>query len=193
MSKGNGSTSAPLGVLAEITALLAAITPEQFVAPSMGCEEGDHVVATATDDIKRLFTLRSRLIDELRGLKKSVTQVSNIAMEEILTKGTLRAEKDLETPGTSLFEAKAKTEKIAAELQRVDNLREIIDAVFWREVRNQHSDLVNKSIGIRSDWSLTWAEKDDDDASDGIRVNLVGSSEMAGLAEMLLRHGRTLQ
>lgn len=194
MNKGNGN-SAPLGVLAEITALLTAITPEQFVTPPTDRGEGDHAVAAATDDIKRFFTLRCRLIDKCSEFKTSVKQTAETAMEEISAKGVLQADKDLETPGTSLFEAKAKFEQIVAELQRVDSLFEIIDGIFWREVQNQHPDLVNKpTIGIRSDWSLTWTEKeDDDDDGAGIRVCLVGSSDLAGLDEMLARHGLTLQ
>ena len=190
MNKGNGA-SASLGVLAEITALLAAITPEQFTVPMKKRKEGDHAVTAATDDIKQFFTLMSRLTDECRKLKTSANQVSESAMKEVFAKGILQADKDLKTSGTSLFEAKTTVEQIAIELQRTNSLREIVAGIFWHEVRNQHSDLMNKPvISICNDWSLTWTERDDDDGLQ-ISFRLIDVSNMAGLAEMLERH--TLQ
>ena len=184
MNKGSGSTGAPLGVLAEITTLLASITPEQFIAPTANHEEGDHTVTVATDHIKQLFTLRRRLIDKCCEFKERAERIAEIVMKEVIMKGALQASKDLETPGSSLLEVQTEIEQIVVELQQVDKLREIVDGIFWLEIRRQHPDLADKSlIGIRSDWSLTWAED--------MRISLVGSSDLTRLAEMLSRH--TLQ
>lgn len=187
MKNGNESISAPLGVLAEIASLLAAITPEQFIAPPLERKESEHVVATATDDIKRLYTLRDRLDDKCRELAKSGKQVSEDAMERIFKLGHRKAIEEMETPGSPLFEANVKNEQILAELQRTNNLHKIVDGIFWLEVRRQHPDIESKPVaGIRSDWSLTWAENDDDDIEISI-VSLVDGDELAGLTEMLSR------
>lgn len=187
--KGNGSTGTPLGVLTEITGLLAAITPEQFTVPPMKCGEGDHAVATATDDIKRLYTLRDRLIDKCSELSASARQLSMGALKDILAKGRTKAAEELKTPGTPIYEAKVKSEQIIAELERTNSFRDILDRIFWLEVGRQHHDLEDKSIvGIRSDWSLVWKEEDDDDGT-RIEISLVGGN-VADLAAMLGRHSR---
>lgn len=182
MKKGNGSAS--LGVLAEISELLSAITPEQFTAPPAGPEDGDHVVAVATDDIKRLYVLRDRLIDKCNELVTSANPLSMGLMEDIFKHGQ-RAAVELKTPGSPMYEAEAKLKRTLAELQSVDSLKKIVENIFWLEVRRQHPDLEGKKIiGIRSDWSLVWTEDDDDDMG-GISIRVVSSGSLSDLFEMI--------
>lgn len=183
MTKGNGSAGASLGVLAEITGLLASITPEQFIAPPEGQEDGDHVVAVATDDVKRLYVLRDRLTDKYNELVKSARTLSEGIMKDILVNGPLMTHVELNTPGSPMYEAEAKLKRKLAELQNADTLRRIVEDVFWLEVRRQHPDLEDKSIvGICSDWSLVWTdEKDEEDDTRGISIEIVGSGTLAGI------------
>lgn len=183
MKKGNGSAS--LGVLAEITGLLAAITADQFTAPNAEMEDGDHVVATANDDIKRLFVLRNRLSDKHNELAKSADLSLADLTEYLFKHGQHKAVAELEIPGSPMFEAEAKLKRTIAEMQGVGSLHKIVDGIFWLEVRRQHPDLEGKStVGIRSDWSLVWTEDDDDDMG-GIGIRVVGSGSLSDLFEMI--------
>lgn len=183
MTKGNGSAGASLGVLVEIMGLLAAITPEEFIAPPTGQEDGDHVVAVATDAVKRLYVLGGRLTDKCNELIKSSRPLSEGIMKDILANGPRKAHVELNTPGSPMYEAEAKLKRALAELQSADSLRQIVESILWIEVRRQHPDLENKgSVGIRSDWSLVWTEEKDD--TDGISIKVVSSGNLAGLAEM---------
>lgn len=183
MTKGNGSESTSLGVLTEITALLAAITPEQFTAPPAGQEDGDHVVAMATDDVKRLFTLRDRLIGKCNEFTKITRPLSEGLMMGIFINGQHKASVELNTPGSPMYEAEAKLKRALVELQSVNSFLQIVDGIFWLEVRRQHPDLEDKgTIGIRSDWSLVWMdEENEEDDTRGISIEIVGSGTLAGI------------
>ena len=180
MTKGNGSSGASLGVLAEIAVLLAAITPEQFIAPPAEQEDGDHVVAVANDDVKRLYVLRDRMVDKCNELTKSARPLAEGLMKDIFMAGPRKARVDLTTPDSPMYEAEAKLKIVLAELQSADSLRKIVEDIFWLEVRRQHPDLKDKNtVGIRSDWSLVWMEEEDD--TRGISIEIVGSGTLAGI------------
>lgn len=181
---GNGSAGASLGVLAEITGLLAAITPEQFTAPPVEQKDGDHIVAVATDDVKRLFTLRDRLIGKCNEFMKITRPLSEDLMMGILINGQHKANVELNTPGSPMYEAEAKLKRALVELQSANSFLQIVDGIFWLEVRRQHPDLEDKSVvGIRHDWSLLWREEES--GTSGISIKLVAGGSLDDLAEML--------
>jgi hypothetical protein len=195
MNKRNGETTGL--ALTEIMTRLAAIQPEQFVAPPLTRSANAHFVATASDETKRLFTLRVILGDECASIRKEGKDIavkSAIALAEKLGGGITY--RDLMRDPTFLLQkADRDMEKVmketAAELERIEDrfgmtedLGKIVNGIFWREVRLQHPDLTNKpTIGIYSDWSLCW--KEEMSASE----MLIGSGGLAALHELLTMGG----
>lgn len=143
MNKENtvATTAAPLTVREEIDRRLAAIKPEDFIAPDIAPEPNAHFVCTATDEIRRLFTLRNLLAGEGRDLAtKTMTDV------DALTPQNLR-------------QAAEALEESNNELSQLVEMVEMINRMCWLEVKRQHPILRSKSsIAVYSDWSLCWNE-----------------------------------
>lgn len=190
MTKGNGSAKA-LGILADIAVRLANITPEQFVVPGLEREKDAHVVAEADDDIKRLFTLRATLTDECNGLVTHCQQMAENALTDIFRRNPRDVVEEMDVPGSPLFEAKAALQKLEIELKQLTDLREIVDNVFWLEVRRKYPELLGKScISIYSDWSLCWQDKDDDSDVSVRILSISGRGLPPELAEFLGQRAR---
>lgn len=195
MDKGNGSTGAPLGVLAELIARLGAITPEQYIAPEPDTKPDKDavVVATANDDIKKLFTLQCILVGQIKDLSVSLLEASQTCLREALQKGPSRTMEEIETPGTTLFEGNAKMPALKAETDDLTELLKIVRGMLWLDIRRQHPDLASaQSVGISSDWTLRWkGNGDDDDGDMHVRILAIGGSgALGGLAELFAQHGR---
>lgn len=162
MSIENKSTAPQVSVLAEISARLAASTPEQFIVPDVARPKEASFVCMASDDIKRLFTLRSNLVNEMDNLIKSDLRASLDALTEISTRNLHDEMVDgLKTLGSRALELKKELFGRRCAMQRIDRLCEIVDSVMWLEIRRQHPDLLDRpTIGIFSDWSLCWFSDD---------------------------------
>ncbi|MCR4333477.1 MAG: hypothetical protein NUV60_00430 [Patescibacteria group bacterium] len=154
-------------MLADINARLAAITPEQFITPEYVREPGVTVVATATDDVKQLFTLRSLLTDEIEKIADDGVRLAEKMLTDAMTDPE-SADEQLRTPGSSLLEGTAKLEQMQNELMKLTRLHGIVDKIFWLEVRRQSPALVSKSrVCICSDWSLGWEENREEESGHG--------------------------
>ncbi len=163
MNQGTGSATAPIAVLAEILARLAAITPEQIVPPPQDREEGCHVVVTANDDLKRLFTLRNLLADEHNELVARYR-----AMDEAGSKD------------------RGEFERLEEQIVAMKILHQIVDQIFWLDARRQHPSFANKrGLGITHDWSLCWRDDvAEEDAVVRIGVLSIRREDLAGLTEL---------
>lgn len=158
MAEQHTETEAPsLGVLAEITARLAAITPEQFIVPEFA-RSGDAVfVCMASDDIKRIFTLRSTLTDEMDQLVQDGLTASLDALLEVSARNLHEIFKEMQTPGSRTLDMTQKMLNRRCAMQKQKRLCEIVDNLLWLEIRRQHADLKDRSqVGIFSDWGLYW-------------------------------------
>lgn len=195
MDKGNGSTGAPVGVLADLIARLGAITPEQYIAPEPDAKpDKDAIVAAiATDDIKRLFTLQCILVGQIKELKLGVSEAAQACLKETLKKGPFKTMEEIETPGTTLFEENAKMEAFQAEIDDLRELIELVKRMLFLDIKHQHPDLASAhSVGINNDWTLSWKDtSDDDDGDTHVRILAIGGSgALGGLAELFAQHGR---
>lgn len=180
----NKTATAPKGVFDELAERLAAITPEQVVVPKGDIKKGDHVVATATDHIKRLHTLRSQLarehdalIDKKRALVEEITKyVDQKDLDTLLV--------ELRNPGSRASDDKVKLDQVCAEIRVARDLHDVVDTFLWIDVERQHPDLLmNDCVGIRSDWSLVWREEEESEG--GVRVAVI---DMDKLLNGLMRH-----
>lgn len=164
MNTENKSPEPRLGVLAEICARLAAITPEQFVVPEVARSKDATFVCTATDDIKRLFTLRNQLVDEMEELAKSGMEAALEALGDLGSRNPLIVAKELTTPGSRTWELQAGMRTRSGAMRQKDHLCEIVDEILWLEIRRQHPDLQDKpAVAIFSDWGLYWLKEIPDD------------------------------
>ncbi len=191
-NNGNGST-APIGVHEEISQRLAVITPEQFVAPDLTRGENDHIVAIATDGIKRLFTLRTLLADELDEIAANGRKM---AMQNLLTLLKVsteeeigRVSKELQTPGSPLSEQHEAVKRNSNDLELKTSLVELVDKMCWLEVRRQHPELTARpTVGVYSDWNLGWREERDEeeDIEDVFRIlRISGHGSASDLSAVL--------
>lgn len=162
MVEGNGGTAPQEGVLEEITRRLAAITPEQFITPELTREPDAHFVCMATDSIKRLFTLRSILVEEHNALLEERARVSKDALKRVMTVGLCKTNEALAIGGSPESVARDTLDRLTDESRRKKLLHKIIDNMCWYEVGNQHRDLRKNDACVFSDWSLCWKETDTD-------------------------------
>ena len=159
MKNSNGGTVAPLGVLEEITSRLAALTEDQFILPKLNREKDATLVMMAPDSVKRLFTLREQLRGEHRSLSREMESVGDKAVAYICKKSLDTVVAEMDTEGSFLSQAKVRMEQFALLASYTERLFEIVEQIFWLEVRRQHSDLNQKpTVCIYSDWSLCWQE-----------------------------------
>ena len=142
----NGNTSPKLGVLAEIVVRLAAFTPEQFVPTDVEVGKGDRVVATATDEVKRLLTLRVICADEYNAVAERYN--------EMVAEDRRRGEK-------LSSEREAAYEQLNGEMRGQSCLHKVVENLLWLEVRRLHTDFETSSrIGFRKNWEIC-VPKDD--------------------------------
>ncbi len=174
MNKSNGDTAAPLGVLEEITSRLAALTEEQLVPPSQEREKDAVFVMMAPDGVKRLFALREQLREERRSLSREMKSVADKAMIYIYEKPLEVVMVEMDAEGSFLWQVKERMERFGLLASRAAHFFEIVEQIFWLEVRRQHPDLQEKPvISINSDWSLCWQEgKEDEDIFKVFRIDL---------------------
>lgn len=174
--------TAPTGVLQEISARLAAITPEQFIAPGEKREEGATFVVFANDEVRRLFTLRTQLANEYEAAEakmKSLAKESLQTLSDAVASKGPRGFKEEALDPTSLFWAnKTEIERMSNELRRLGSFAEIVDKMFWFDVRSQHPDIADSPwVGIASDWSL-W-RKEDSKSRVGARMEIISTGDLS--------------
>lgn len=172
-----GGAAALLGVFEDIEQRLAAITPEQFSAPAQEREEGAHAIATATDHIKRLHTLRVVL-------EKERCDLARAGLRVILdSKGMIGNAKTRE----AMFDAMRQTAERAREkrvaMEQLEKLGDIVDKVFWLEIIRQYPDLAEKPVvAIYNDWSLCWKDTNEGETdADDIGNALLQAALLPGL------------
>lgn len=159
MEQGNGSATVPFVVLNEIMARLKELTPDQYIAPEVARESDTCLAAMASEDIKRLYTLRVTLMDESEKIKMRAVQLSREAAKYIETKSPAALDVELKMPNSRLSKLKAGIERVKQKLLLKNMLAKVVDGMFWLEVITQHPDLQGKtSVGIYKDWSLCWRE-----------------------------------
>jgi hypothetical protein len=173
MDNGNGAAPV-LSVVDDIRQRLEAIREEDFIAPSKEREAGAHFVCEASDSVKRLYTLRALLNREAMDVARVGANIAMTLMFE--TPGSPEAASSIE---------KARSQRVA--LDQANTFGEIVDRIFWLEVRRQHADLQsNTVVCVYCDWSLCWEEADE---SDGATFEIVSMGH-GSLAELLALAGR---
>lgn len=153
------------GVLAEIGARLAAITPEKFIQPKKMLEDepdGAYTrVCPASNDIKRLWTLMKMISDELKVDAKHLDTLMNDLVKDVKKGGggVVGMLKNLVGGGVSP-EAIAEAERAGNAFRLKEQLFNVVRDIFWLEVRRFVPELANKdTIGIFADWSLAWRDE----------------------------------
>lgn len=170
--------NAPLGVLEEICGRLASLTPEQFLLPELKREESMHFVCYATDEIKRLHTLRFILANEETVIQKEGWSTATEALRDARSKSAKEVLKELRTPGSSIFKMRARMKKLSNEMLMKIKTVEIVVDIFWAEVRRQPGLENSSRVCICSDWSLCWREED----AESLGLDLILETMLASMA-----------
>lgn len=187
MKIGTSSTGTPLGVFASIEEGLAAITPEQLIVPSSPHEEGDHIVAIAGDRIKRLLTLRRILKEEADQLADRGMRLSEATLGNILGTSPEEVIKELEDPGSPLSASHEAERKLFVEFSTARRWFNIVSEGLRLEIGLQYTELADKKVIVRNDWSLCWRESADEDEMSGRRIRILAIG--GDLAELLSGDG----
>lgn len=151
-------------VLAEIAECLAALTPEQFIEPDLAPGTGYHAVGEASEDIKRLFTLRTIACNEHNALSKPIAAAVEKLTQEMKRAKTNR-DKVEALQALVAFEDNPETLRLGAEVARKRSFHDIVDKIFWLELRRQFPELNDKPcVSVRKNWTVGWCEKDETEA-----------------------------
>mgnify|MGYP005820954337 CR=1 FL=1 len=145
MSEGNtGLTwlkSLPLEIsMVEVSNTLV---PKQEVGPQ------DHVLGEVSEDLKRLFALRTSVVKQ--GAQLMVD--ANFGGSEGMSK-----------------------EDIHRKMIELKNKGEVLNRLFWVGIYEQFNCWEHSSIGVRNGWLAVWTDDDDDDGGDmpGFLKKLLG-------------------
>ena len=193
MSQLNALVVSTKSVIAEILERLAALKPEQFIEPDLRPDANYHAVGEANDDVKRLFTLRSIACDEHNLLGKSiVATVEKIHQEMKRAKTNKDKVKALQE--IVELEDDPETLRLMAEMARKRSFHDIVDKIFWLEIRRQYPELSEKpSVSVRKNWTVGWCEKDDSEDPHGFDVLFGGGGQPEIPAELLELLGSRLR
>lgn len=156
----NGGGATRPNVRAEIDRMLAELSPEHYIASPVKRTSEMHFMCEATDEIKRLHTLREMMATKREALDAKNKEVGRDAKERILSMPRAAANEEVKTPGSPLFIANETTKNLEAQLWRTDSIGKIADTLLWLEIRSQHADLWEKPVLVCSDWSICWLDED---------------------------------
>lgn len=146
-------------VRAEIDRMLAELVPERFVPPPVKRTADMRLVCMATEEIKRLHTLRERLANKHEALSQKYRELGRDFKERALLIGNSEGNKELKIPDSPLFVIKRDMWNLEAKLRRTDLLGNFVDMNLSLEIINQHVDLETKLFQICNDWSLCLVEE----------------------------------
>ena len=184
MNQGNGTTNGLPESLKKIIELFSAITPEQFPITTTKPGKDDHVAGVASEDIKKLVTLRGHLLKEIREIALRGRQAAETALREARGKDPRQVVEEVETPGTAAFAAKEEMLKLRAEIMQAENQMTAVGALLQLELGRQFPELLQKPVHIYGDWSLCWRDPQNE-MPNIVSIN-IGSVD--DLAELLGRH-----
>ena len=185
MSKasGNGET-APMSMFETITARLAAITPEMYIAPTDRPDRRRHViVGTASEHVKKLWTLHEQLGQDAKPLifegellmeqVKLLLGETTRGPEELLALvRTIRQSDDIMATAERLAE-------IALVARPLHRLQKFVQRLLWNEVRSCATALEDKErLFVGADWEVGYQSQ-----------STRGDDTLAGLMQMLAQRG----
>ncbi len=147
-------------VRAEIDRMLAELVPERFVPPPVKRTADMHLGCMATEEIKRLHTLRELAAIKREALVAKNLEIGRDAKERILSMDRAAANEEVKTPGSPLFVANETMARLERELRRTDAIGNLADMLLWLEVRRQNADLETRPVCICDDWSICWVNED---------------------------------
>lgn len=128
--------------LRELLAQLESV-PELPPSPDGPVEEGDHVVGTLSDDLRRLY---------------AVLQLAQRQCQQQV-QAALRLRAELLGKQKLTFGEQERVEKLQATLGRQELHYETVKRLFWTSVRMAFPELLDKqSVCIREDWQVCWEE-----------------------------------
>jgi hypothetical protein len=171
-------TSAPQAKVATsirqlINDRLAAITPEQLVPPPLKHDDatikGAHLVCTLNDEAKRLFILRRLLRNEGSALTAQGLALADEALKN------MDKYKDLEP----------KMQELQRQVETANRVLEIVDNLFWAEVRQHSPELMAKQhVGVCDKDGEVMVFYEEDESLSSIHIVSMGGEMPNGLAEL---------
>ena len=180
-------------VLDGIAARLAALTPDQYTAPRRKVGQDTTTVGVLTDHHRRLGTLILQLAAEGSAQERRVERLER-QIEQATSDGrtTLERLSNLLSGGLSA-ETVENCKKQKNELRRLHDLHNLVNALFWLEVRTHFDDLLDRpTLIIYDDWSVGW---ENDESDGGFEIVVVGGGSFEGIGlppglEAMLRGAR---
>lgn len=173
---GHGKEAVPLTARKEIDDLLAALAPEQLVAPQRAPEADAHFLCMATDELRRLFTLQNILGGKCKELAVNNMKMAREAQQRLLSaEGVQGIIEEMRTPGSPALEALATMRRAHGEMERASLLFRAVSTLCRLEVARQHPDVQEKNVYLYNDWSLCWKEDTNDGRGVITRVTIRGT------------------
>lgn len=191
MERGNDCSGVPFVVLGEIMTRLAELMPDQYIAPKVARESGAHLVAIASEDIKRLYTLRAMLANEYDKISRHEIKLIHEAAEYARTKDATAIKEESKMPSSRFSKLKAGVERVDRKRRMKRELAGVIDTMFFLEVQSRYPDLQGPvGICLYADRSLCWKEKE---GGKEIPHGFIGVVVVSHLADVEEELGRALR
>lgn len=147
----------PLPVMDQIAARLAAIKPDDYVAPAeepLTKAAGWCVVSEATTGIKQLRTLLMQLTSEAAGAAERMAAADNSIAQYCSVEGSRRFEADVGVSGTEAFALDAAADKAMVEFRQASALKSVVEALYFLDTMQLHPDLMLNQVQIDCNWAI---------------------------------------
>lgn len=190
MDQTNSSSQPVRSVLQTILDRLAALTPEQYIKPTIPAEDNLHSVGQMTDHMQRVFTLYGEEVNAVNVLRIELRELDMKIMAATQSTGNpMRMLRNLVSGGLSADVVDRRT-KLAGEAVLLDMSLKMLSKLFWLEIRTHFGDLDEHNlIRVYDDWSVGWEDETDSLISELI-IDLGGGQVPAGFAELLRNRRR---
>lgn len=183
MERRDGDAACPFMVLTEIMERLKNITPDQYIAPKVKREPDARFITIVSEDIKRLFTLRTILVQECEEISVHEVKLMQEASKYVEMMGGVAIIKESQVPNSRYSKLKARIERADRRWHLKEKLLSIVNGILSLEVERQYPSLQGPvSIHVYADWSL--CSKKTDETEEMIPPGLIVILDAATLEEI---------
>ena len=138
-----------MGLLEELMADFQAITPDQWVEPKDEITDADNEVGTMTDELKSLYALRFRCIDEGEVIPRELSSVAEAKFGKSLDNLSVNEMSEIIT------------DEVRKRMKRSIIKIKLADDIFWRILEYEFPELHRKeSVGVRQGYKVVWSGLD---------------------------------
>lgn len=176
---GNGNTDT-LTMLEDITARLAAFTPETYIRPDRAADPRDQVIGVCTPHMMAIYSLGASIANTIEPLVQEHNRLATELTSMLESSGSLTAMVDA-VDNDDVRTKTARMKALLAQTQPQERIAKLIDALLAAEIGKHFPDAVSKKIAIDDEWRIVYVSRRDE---------IADMFAAAGLGNHRRRHAR---